>query len=124
MFDIDHWLFGLAQRFLPFLSLEKFDDGKSALLHTTEGLAWAGFFCTFFTSKWVLILSCLAWLAFVLWYELVNDGHAERIFVTGPELFDNMFGEGAYAYAHRDMVADLITKLIGLVIYIPCLFRN
>ena len=43
MFDIDHWLFGLAQRFLPFLSLEKFDDGKSALLHTTEGLAWAGF---------------------------------------------------------------------------------
>lgn len=121
----DRWLFDTVQRLdrWNLLNLEKFDDGRSALLHFSEGLAWSGFWCVLIDNKWLLGLTACAWLGFVLWYEMFEDGHFERIFVTGPESFDELFGPDSYTYAHRDMCADLLTKLAGLLLYIPAFFR-
>ncbi len=107
MWDLDLFLLDLAKK-ISYIGVHDLLTDQQALLHFLGASTWALFNTVLIRdkSKWFW-LSFPIWILSVLYKEFFVDGHLGRL-QSGVESNTEF----------QDMIADLITKLSGLVFYL------
>jgi hypothetical protein len=104
-FDLDMWLRRWAGK-LSWVNLSTPIDEVRALVHVATSLAWSFGFAH--AHDWrVSLISGTVWVVYALYKELAVDGHFGRL-AAGVESIPEK----------KDLISDLVTKLVGLVGYL------